>query len=72
MKALHLSLTTPSTAADHQALEWHFMRPKGIEDLATFSFRAVKRAAAEEGDEYCSTEEQWESKQETKSSQLAF
>ena len=45
------------------------MRPKGMEDLATFSIREVKRAAAEEreGDEYSSAE-QWKAK----SSQRAF
>ena len=34
------------------------MRPKGIEDLAAFSVREVKRAAAEERDEYSSAEGQ--------------
>ena len=40
------------------------MLPKGIEDLAAFSAREVKRAAAEERerDEYSSAEGQWESK----------
>ena len=37
------------------------MRPKGMEDLAAFSAREVKRAAAEERDEYSSAEGQWES-----------
>ena len=38
------------------------MRPKGMEDLAAFSAREAKRAAAEEKerDEYSSAEEQWE------------
>ena len=36
------------------------MRPKGMEDLAAFNAREVKRAAAEERerDEYSSAEEQ--------------
>ena len=40
------------------------MRPKGMEDLAAFSAREMKRAAAEvrERDEYSSAEEQRESK----------
>ena len=40
------------------------MRPKGMEDLAAFSAREVKRAAADERkrDEYSSAEGQWESK----------
>ena len=40
------------------------MRPKGMEDLAAFSAREVKRAAAEEreGGEYSSAEGQWMSK----------
>ena len=42
--------------------------PKGMENLAAFSVREVKRAAAEERDEYSSAEGQWESK----SSQRAF
>ena len=48
MKALRLSLTAPSTSADHQALEGRLMRSKELEDLATFTAREVKRAAAEE------------------------
>ena len=48
MKALHLSLTAPSTSADHQALGGRLMRLKEMEDLAAFSVREVKRAAAEE------------------------
>ena len=32
------------------------MRPKGMEDLAAFSAREVKRAAVEERDEYSSAE----------------
>ena len=40
------------------------MRTKGMEDLAPFSTREVKRAAAEERerDEYSSAQGQWESK----------
>ena len=70
MKALRFALTAPSTSADHQALGGRLMRPKGMEDLAAFSAREAKRAAAEESerDEYSSAEGQWESK----SSQLAF
>ena len=37
------------------------MQPKGMEDLAAFSARGVKRAAAEERNEYFSAEGQWES-----------
>ena len=48
MKALRLSLTASSTSADHQALRGRLMRPKGMEDLATFSAIEVKRPAAEE------------------------
>ena len=50
------------------------MRPKGMEDLAAFSAREVKRVAAEERErhEYSSAEEQWESKNEAKPSQRAF
>ena len=53
-------LTASSTSAEHQALGWRLMRPKGIEDLAAFIVREVKRAAAEERerDEYYSAEEQ--------------
>ena len=58
MKALRLSLTASSTSANHQALGGRLMRPKGIEDLAAFSAREVKRAAAEERDEYSSAEGQ--------------
>ena len=74
MKALRLSLTASSTSADHQALGWRLMRPKGMEDLAAFSAREVKRAAAEERerDEYSSAKGQWESKYVTKSFQRAF
>ena len=70
MKALRRSLTASFTLADHQALGWRLMRPKGMEDLATFSAREIKRAAAEERerDEYSSAERQWD----TKSSQRAF
>ena len=57
-KALRLSLTTLSTSADHHALEGHLMRPKGMEDLTAFSAREVKRAAAEERDEYTSADGQ--------------
>ena len=64
MKALCLSATACSTSADHQALGWHLMWAKGMEDLAAFSAREVKRAAVEERerDEYSSAEGQWESK----------
>ena len=34
------------------------MRPKGMEDLAAFSVREVKRVAAEERDKYSSAEGQ--------------
>ena len=59
-KALCLVLTASSTSADHQALGGRLMWPKGIEDLAAFSAREVKRAAAEERerDEYSSAEGQ--------------
>ena len=48
------------TSVDHQALGWCLMQPKGIEDLAAFSVREVKRVAAEEREieEYTSTEGQ--------------
>ena len=46
-KTFRLSLTTFSTSADHHALGWHLMRLKGMEDLAAFSAREVKRVAAE-------------------------
>ena len=60
MKALRLSLTACSTSVDHQALEWHLMRPKGTEDLAAFSAIEVRRVAAEERerDEYSFAEKQ--------------
>ena len=60
MKALRLSLTALSTSADHQALGWRLMQPKGMEDLAAFIVRKVKRAAAveRESDEYSSAEGQ--------------
>ena len=63
-KALRLSLTAPSISADHQALGWRLMRPKGMKDLAAFSAREVNGASAEEKeiDEYFSAEGQWESK----------
>ena len=50
------------------------MRSKRMEDLAAFSAREVKRAAAEERerDKYSSAEGQCESKYEAKSSQRAF
>ena len=44
-KALRLSLAASSTSADHQALEWRLMRPKGMEDLAAFSAREVKSSS---------------------------
>ena len=34
------------------------MRPKGMEDLAAFSAREIKRAVAEERDEYSSADGQ--------------
>ena len=40
-----------SASAEHHALRWRLMRPKGMENLAAFSAfsaREVKRAAAEE------------------------
>ena len=60
MKALRLSLTACSPSADHQALGWRLMRPKGMETFAPFSVREVKRAAAEEREtnEYFSAEGQ--------------
>ena len=67
-KALLLSITALFTSADHQALGWRLIRPKGMEDLTAFSAREVKRAAAEERDEYSSAEGQWE----LKSSKRAF
>ena len=36
------------TSAGLQALGWRLMRPKGMEDLAAFSVREVKRVAAAE------------------------
>ena len=47
---LLLSLTSSSTLVDHQALGWYLMRPKGMKDLAAFSVREVKKAAAAEGE----------------------
>ena len=72
--ALRLSLTAPSTSADYQDLGGRLMRPKGMEDLAAFSAREVKRAAAEKRkrDEYSSAEAQWESMYNAKSFQQAF
>ena len=60
MKVLRLSLTVSSTSGDHQALGGRLMRPKGMEDLAAFKVKEVKRAAAEgrERDEYSSAEGQ--------------
>ena len=62
-ESLRLSLTASSTSADHRALGWRLMRPKGMENLAAISVREVKRAAAEERerDEYSSAEGQLES-----------
>ena len=50
------------------------MRLKGKEDLAAFSAREVKRAAAEKRkrDEYSSAEGEWESMYNAKSFQQAF
>ena len=58
--ALRLSLTALSTSAVHQALGGRLMRPKEMEDLAAFSARELKRAAAAaaERDEYSSAEGQ--------------
>ena len=60
MKALRLSLTASSSSANHQALGWHLMRPKGIETFAPFSVTEVRRVAADERetDEYLSAEGQ--------------
>ena len=58
MKALRLSLIAPSTSGNHQGLGWHLVRPKEMEGLATFSVTEVKRAAAEERDEYSFAEGQ--------------
>ena len=38
------------------------MLPKGMKNLAAFSAREEKRAAAEERDKYCFAEGQWEAK----------
>ena len=51
-------ITASFTLADHQALGWSLMRPKGMEDLAAFNVREVERAAAEGRDEYFSAEGQ--------------
>ena len=50
------------------------MLPKGMEDLAAFSAREVKRVAAEERerDEYSSAEGQRKPKQKAKPYQRAF
>ena len=58
--ALGLLLAACSTSADHQALERRLMRSKGIDDLAAFSVREVKKPAAEERerDEYSFAEGQ--------------
>ena len=58
MKVLCLSLTASSTSVDYQALGWCLIQLKGMEDMATFSVREVKRAAVEERDEYSSAEGQ--------------
>ena len=57
---MRFSLTASSTSADHQALGWRLMWPKGIEDLSAFNAREVKRVAAEERErnEYSSAEGQ--------------
>ena len=57
-KALHLPLTASSTSADNHPLGWRLMRPKEMKDLAAFNDREVKRAAAEERDEYSSAKGQ--------------
>ena len=46
------------TTPDHQALGGRLIRPKGMEDLASFSVRKVKRVAAEERNEYSSAQGQ--------------
>ena len=58
-ESLTFSLIASSTSANHKALDWHLMRPKGMKDLAAISVREVKRAAAEERerDEHSSAEE---------------
>ena len=60
MKVLRLSLTGSSTLADHQALGGRLMRPKGMEGLAAFKAREVKRVTAEkrERNEYSSAKRQ--------------
>ena len=59
-KSLASFTTASSTSGDHQALGWRLMRPKGMEDLAAFKVREVKRAAAEERerDDYFSADGQ--------------
>ena len=59
-KAFRLLLTASFLSADHQALGWHLMRLKGMEDVVAFNVREVKRAAAEERDrdKYSSAEGQ--------------
>ena len=57
-KALPLSLIASSISVDHYAIGWCLMQPKEMENLATFSIREVKRAAAEERDEYSFAEGQ--------------
>ena len=47
---ISFTLTACSSSVDYNALSWHLMWPKEIENLATFSVREVKRAAAEERD----------------------
>ena len=49
-----LTRLSQTASSDHQALGWRLMRPKGMEDLAAFSAREVRRVAAEERDEYSS------------------
>ena len=55
-ESLAFLLTASFTSADHQALGWCLMRPKEMEDLAAFSAREMKIAAAQkrERDEHSS------------------
>ena len=55
----NLSLIASFTSADHQTLGLRLIRPKGMEDLASFNVREAKRAAVEEREknEYSFAEE---------------
>ena len=60
-KRLWFSLSASFTSAGHQARGWSLTRPKAMKNLAVFSAREVKiAAAAEEGqrDEYSFAEDQ--------------